>query len=97
MNAQLLHVVSESFPASRKVYRSGRLHTGLRVPMREITLQPSAGEPPLAVYDSSGPYTDPEVKIDIEAGLARMRAPWIGARGDVRAYAGRQVQPTSSR
>ena len=68
MNAQLLHVVSESFPASRKVYRSGRLHAGLRVPMREITLQPSAGEPPLTVYDSSGPYTDPEVKIDIEAG-----------------------------
>ncbi|HUL17677.1 MAG TPA: phosphomethylpyrimidine synthase ThiC [Steroidobacteraceae bacterium] len=96
MNAQLLHVVAESFPASRKVYRSGRLHAGLKVPMREITLQPSSGEPPLAVYDSSGPYTDPEVKIDIEAGLARLRAPWISARADVEAYAGRRVQPVDN-
>ena len=44
------------------------------------------------MYDSSGPYTDPDVKIDIEAGLARLRAPWISARGDVEAYPGRQVQ-----
>ena len=43
MNAQLLHVVSESFPASRKVYRSGRLHAGLKVPMREITCTPRPG------------------------------------------------------
>ncbi len=92
MNAQLMQVVSESFPASRKVYRSGRLHEGLLVPMREIDLHPSAGEAPLAVYDSSGPYTDPAVRIDIEAGLARLRAPWISARGDVEAYPGRHVQ-----
>ena len=92
MNAQLMPVVSESFPSSRKVYRAGRLHEGLRVPMREIDLHPSAGEPPLAVYDSSGPYTDPAVRIDIEAGLARLRSPWIGARGDVEAYPGRHVQ-----
>ena len=59
MNAQLLHVVSEALPASRKVYRSGSLHRDLRVPMREIDLQPAAGEPPLTVYDPSGPYTDP--------------------------------------
>jgi phosphomethylpyrimidine synthase len=92
MNAQLMPVVSESFPSSRKVYRGGRLHEGLRVPMREIDLHPSAGEPPLAVYDSSGPYTDPAVRIDIEAGLARLRSPWISARGDVEAYPGRHVQ-----
>ena len=92
MNAQLLQVVSEAFPSSRKVYRAGRLHAGLRVPMREIDLHPSAAEPPLAVYDSSGPYTDPEVRIDIEAGLARLRSPWISARGDVEAYPGRRVQ-----
>jgi phosphomethylpyrimidine synthase len=92
MNAQLMPVVSESFTSSRKVYRGGRLHEGLRVPMREIDLHPSAGEPPLAVYDSSGPYTDPAVRIDIEAGLARLRSPWISARGDVEAYPGRHVQ-----
>jgi len=92
MNAQLLHVVAESFPASRKVYRSGRLHEELRVPVREISLHPSAAEPPLAVYDSSGPYTDPAVAIQIEAGLARLRAPWIAARADTEAYPGRHVQ-----
>jgi phosphomethylpyrimidine synthase len=93
MNAQLLHVVSESFPASHKVYKSGRVHPGLKVPMREIALHPSAQEPPLAVYDSSGPYSDPQVTIDIEGGLARLRAPWISARADVEAYPGRSVQP----
>ena len=93
MNAQLLQVVSEPLPASRKVYKSGALHEGLRVPMREIGLHPSAGEAPLTVYDPSGPYTDPAVTIDINHGLPRTRAPWIAARGDVESYAGRQVTP----
>ena len=93
MNAQLLQVVSEPLPASRKVYKSGTLHEGLRVPMREIGLHASAGEAPLTVYDPSGPYTDPAVTIDIHRGLPRPRAPWIAARGDVESYAGRRVQP----
>jgi len=93
MNAQLLQVVSEPLPASRKVYKSGALHKGLRVPMREIGLHASAGEAPLTVYDPSGPYTDPAVTIDINHGLPRTRAPWIAARGDVESYAGRQVTP----
>jgi phosphomethylpyrimidine synthase len=92
MNAQSWHVVSESFPASRKVYRAGSLHPDLRVPMREIALHPSSGEPPLTVYDPSGPYSDPAVTIDIEAGLARLRERWIAARGDTEAYPGRHVQ-----
>ncbi|HET7756387.1 MAG TPA: phosphomethylpyrimidine synthase ThiC [Steroidobacteraceae bacterium] len=93
MNAQTWHVVAESLPASRKVYRAGRLHAGIRVPLREIALHPSSGEPPLTVYDTSGPYTDPEARIDIRAGLARLRAPWIAARGETEAYPGRHVQP----
>ena len=93
MNAQLLHVVAESLPASRKVYHRGSLHADLRVPMREIQLHPSSGEPPLTVYDTSGPYTDPSVTIDIEHGLPRIRAPWIAGRGDVESYPGRRVQP----
>jgi len=93
MNAQLLQVVSEPLPASRKVYKSGRLHEGLRVPMREIELHPSAGEAPLTVYDPSGPYTDPDVTIDINRGLPCPRAAWIAARGDVETYAGRHVTP----
>jgi phosphomethylpyrimidine synthase len=92
MNAQLLQVVAESFPASRKIYRSGSLHPGVRVPMREIDLHPASGEAAVTVYDSSGPYTDPAVRTDIEQGLARVRAAWISARGDVEAYPGRQVQ-----
>src|SRR5437667_6806092 len=92
MNAQLMQVVSEPLPASRKVYESGSLHTGLRVPMREITLHPSSGEPPLTVYDASGPFTDRSVKIDIEHGLPRLREAWVAARGDVEAYGGRPVQ-----
>src|SRR5215470_10649919 len=92
MNAQSWHVVSESFPASRKVYRPGRLHPDIRVPMREIALHASSGEPPLTVYDPSGPYTDPAVTIDIEAGLGRLRERWIAARGDTEAYPGRRVQ-----
>jgi phosphomethylpyrimidine synthase len=60
--------------------------------MREIALHPSSGEPPLTVYDSSGPYTDPEVAIDIAAGLRRLRERWIAARDDTEAYPGRRVQ-----
>jgi phosphomethylpyrimidine synthase len=93
VNAQLMPVVSEPLPASRKVYKPGTLHRELRVPMREISLHPSAAEPPLMVYDPSGPYTDPDVVIDIEKGLPRTRAVWISARGDVESYPGRRVQP----
>jgi len=96
MNAESWHVVAESFPASRKVYRAGRLHQDLRVAMREIALHPSSGEPPLTVYDSSGPYTDPAVRIDIAAGLGRLRERWIAARGDTEAYPGRRVQPVDN-
>jgi phosphomethylpyrimidine synthase len=92
MNAQLMHVVSESLPASRKVYHSGALHAGVRVPMREIELHPASGEPPLTVYDSSGPYTDPSARIEIEKGLPCLRTPWIAARADTEAYPGRRVQ-----
>ncbi len=93
MNAQLMQVVAEPLPASRKIYKPGQLHPALRVPMREIALQPSAGEGAVTVYDASGPYTDPAATIDIARGLPRTRTPWILARGDVEAYAGRRVLP----
>src|SRR6185437_11437240 len=91
MNA-VVAVATESLPASRKIYRSGTLHADVRVPMLEIALHPSAQEPPLTVYDSSGPYTDTSVHIDIERGLPRLRERWIEARGDTERYAGRAVQ-----
>ncbi|HEX2116066.1 MAG TPA: phosphomethylpyrimidine synthase ThiC, partial [Alphaproteobacteria bacterium] len=80
-------------PASRKIYVSGKHHPDLRVPMREIDLAPSAKEPPVRVYDTSGPYTDPAITIDIRKGLAPMRAAWITARGDVESYDGRAIRP----
>jgi len=73
---------------------SRKIHVGdLRVAMREIDLEPSAGEPPLRVYDCSGPYTDPDARIDIMAGLPEMRRDWIRGRGDVEEVAAREVRP----
>src|SRR4051812_20186500 len=78
------------FPASRKVYLAGTLHPDVRVPLREIALSPTASphgappeaNPPLRVYDTSGPYTDPAVQVDVRQGLPRLREAWIRARGD---------------
>ena len=83
-------LTTRPFPASRKVYveaASGRL----KVPFREIALDPSADEAAFRVYDTSGAYTDPDAVIDPDAGLPRLRAAWIEARGDSEAYAGRSV------
>ncbi len=74
-------------PNSRKVYFTGS-REDIRVPMREITQSDTptgmGGEknPPIYVYDCSGPYTDPAVKIDVRDGLAALRAKWIEARND---------------
>src|ERR671916_1660546 len=73
---------------------SRKVHVGpLKVAMREIGLEPSSGEPPLRVYDCSGPYTDPQVTIDIMAGLPELRRDWIRARGDVEEVLQREVKP----
>ena len=80
-------------PGSRKVYQSGVLHPCLRVPFREVAVHPSANEPPVTIYDPSGPYTDPTATIDIKAGLARPREDWVLARGDVERVTPRDVRP----
>jgi phosphomethylpyrimidine synthase len=73
---------------------SRKVHVGpLCVAMREIHLEPSSGEPPLRVYDCSGPYTDPAATIDIMAGLPELRRDWIRARGDVEEVPQREVRP----
>ena len=73
---------------------SKKIHVGpLGVAMREIQLEPSSGEPPVRVYDTSGPYTDPAATIDIAKGLPQLRRDWIMARGDVEEYQGRAVKP----
>jgi len=73
---------------------SKKIHVGpLGVSMRAVHLDPSCSEPPLNVYDTSGPYTDPDVAIDITTGLAERRRAWIEARGDVERYARRELKP----
>ena len=73
---------------------SKKIHVGpLKVAMREIALEPSSGEPPIRVYDTSGPYTDPEARIDIMAGLPELRRDWIRGRGDVEEVEQREVKP----
>ena len=93
MDAITPKVTQGPLPASTKIYLKGEIHPEIRVPMREIALHPTAGEPPVRVYDSSGPYTDPDVDIDIDNGLPALRADWIAARGDTEAYEGREVRP----
>lgn len=77
----------QPFPNSRKIYVEGS-RPDIRVPMREISLTDTVTDkgveknPPLTIYDTSGPYSDPDVEIDIRKGLADVRTPWIEARGD---------------
>ncbi len=84
-------VTTGPLPASRKVYTAPA--SGLAVPHREIDLHPSANEPAVRVYDTSGPYSDANVAIDVEAGLPRARRDWIVARGNVEEYEGRDIRP----
>jgi phosphomethylpyrimidine synthase len=88
-----IDVTTGPLPASKKTYIAGKIYPDIRVPMRAIDLHESAQEPPFKVYDTSGPYTDPDVAIDINTGLPRLREPWIRSRGDVEEYAGRAVKP----
>ena len=86
-------VTTGPLPASRKVYSHPADAPDIAVPHREINLPPSANEPAVPVYDTSGPYTDPSVTIDVEKGLARDRRAWVLERGGVEEYDGRDVKP----
>src|SRR6476661_588629 len=85
---------------SLKLYVTGKLHPEVRVPLREISLAPTktiAGEvevnEPVRVYDTSGPWGDPDFHGDVTRGLPLLRAKWIRDRGDIKQYNGRRVQP----
>ena len=91
-------------PNSKKVYVNGALHPEIKVPFREISLSSSTtedkndhhkdnDESSILVYDTSGPYTDPNVKIDIREGLQPIRLPWITGREDVEYYDARTIMP----
>ena len=98
VSEKALDVLSTSpHPSSRKVYVEGS-RPDIMVPMREISLTPTSGRtgaednPPLGVYDTSGPYTDPAVETDVRRGLSALRRGWILERGDVEEYQGRGPQ-----
>src|SRR6202165_5377816 len=86
-------VTTGPLPSSRKIFVTPDEAPDVRVPLREIILSEGAGEPNLPVYDTSGPYTDPDVTIDVNAGLSRPRIAWVKERGGVEEYQGRDIKP----
>src|SRR5262245_15897475 len=87
------------FPASRRVYVAGS-RADLRVPMREIALSPTrlpngteVPNEPVRVYDTAGPWGDPDFAGDATHGLPLLRAAWIRERGDVEEVTGRELKP----
>ncbi len=85
-------VTTGPITGSHKIYSSPADHPDILVPFREIVLDPSAKEPPIRLYDCSGPYTESNATIDLAAGLPRVRAPWLAKRGFAGATA-RAVKP----
>ncbi|MBX9974665.1 phosphomethylpyrimidine synthase ThiC [Cytobacillus firmus] len=97
LNHESISIMS-NFTGSKKVYVEGS-RTDIKVPVREIELSPTAGtfgeevNEPVRVYDTSGPYTDPQYTADLKKGLPALRIKWIYERGDVEEYEGRKVKP----
>jgi phosphomethylpyrimidine synthase len=89
-------VTTGALSSSKKHYSSPPSMPELRVPRRLIELDAASGEPPLPVYDTTGVYTDPNVTIDVEKGLARTRIEWVKQRGGVEEYQGRPIQPVDN-
>ncbi len=87
------HVTTGPIRGSKKIYTSPENHPDIRVPFREVTLDSSAQEDPIRLYDTSGPYTDPEVIIDLSKGLPKLRAPWLARRHLEKVSSPRIVRP----
>jgi phosphomethylpyrimidine synthase len=95
-NLETPKVTTGPLPASRKIHVAPDAAPDLRVPLREIVLSEASGEPPLPVYDTSGPYTDESVTIDVENGLPRARIAWVKERGGIEEYEGRPLKPVDN-
>ena len=82
-------------PASKKIHIQSKRFSDVKVAMREVKLAETSDLKEFTMYDSSGPYTDPEFidKIDVNKGLPKLREAWIKERGDVEGYEGRDVKP----
>ncbi|RYD96250.1 MAG: phosphomethylpyrimidine synthase, partial [Sphingomonadales bacterium] len=85
-------VTTGPLPASQKLYSAAPGFPDVMVPYREISVHPSANEAPIRVYDTTGPYTDPAVDIDVHAGLPPIRNQWKNLRA-VETYEPRAVKP----
>jgi len=92
-NMHTLEVTTGELPSSSKVYTAPDADPSLRVPHRLVHLHATADEPDVPVYDTSGPYSDPNIIINIEKGLSRFRTEWVKGRGGVEFYDGRSVKP----
>jgi phosphomethylpyrimidine synthase len=86
-------ITTGGFPSSQKIYVSGEKFPHIKVAMRQVELSKKSMEVPINIYDTSGPYTDPSVQVDIRKGLPKLREQWVLGRGDVERYEGRQVKP----
>lgn len=89
-NLKQFNLSTKPLKGSSKVYKTGTLHKDLKVPFRKIDLSPTISSDnkeipndPVVLYDTSGPYSDPQIKIDISKGLNELRRPWIISREDV--------------
>ena len=89
-------VTTGPIAGSKKIYATPDAAPDLRVPLREVALTPSAKEDPIPLYDTSGPFTDPNVVIDVEKGISRARIAWVRERGGVEEYEGRAIQPVDN-
>src|SRR5688572_11308234 len=78
------------FPSSTRVYTPGTLNRSVRVPFRDISLKDNSS---MRVYDTRGPWGDPETTCDVRMGLSPVRESWILERNDSEEYAGRNVKP----
>lgn len=85
-------VTRGALPASQKIYVAGEQYKDMLVAMRSIKLSDKS-LPSVTVYDTSGPFTDESVKVDIEKGLSGLRGDWVRARGDVEEVVARVVKP----
>jgi phosphomethylpyrimidine synthase len=101
-------ITSQPLPSSHKVYVESESRPGVRVAMRAIVLAAANGahngnghaeqpQPPVTVYDTSGPYTDPQAETDIRKGLKALRLDWIRSRGDVEELSAPSYQPPAGK